>query len=461
MQTTWRISDLLLDALLLSLLALLSLRERSDTSVKAAYSTGPDGLIDTGVLVIKPSLEEFEAVKNSFKTTPYDTATGWGGTGIGAGGGGEASGLPGLLTHYYASNAAYELDRCTYNNGNDPACKSTPIGDVKIARTSDVCGRPWDCSYDSSGWDAETEALCRDILHEWARKRADFEDNHWEKPNTVSRTGSYVPEVYLGYCDGDGGKAGYKQMTSFETVALPQPTPAPQPTTPSPTDSPVTAAPVPAPSPDDIPYIPIPSYLQVTCPVMDCGAGSYVKNDCTCTEPSAPCEACPFGTRCQENPPMCIDCTCGFCNYENAPCCDFNGVNNCKSATNDNECLLQNGFFGPFDGTGSACSGVEISYTATPNGCGCQPSQTEPCTYDPNERTMDDQCYVCSADDLLVAYGDGDDCRECRACLTGCEGCVATATSVLEMEDCLSSQAMNKKNPNPECREGCASVCGK
>lgn len=443
----------------------------ADTTAKAAYSLKPDGLVDTSMLIIKPSLTEFDAIKESFKTTPYDTSTGWGGSGIGAGGG-DGAGLAGVLTHYYSANPALEVDRCTYNNGNDPACKTMAIGDVKIARaTSDVCGSPWDCTYDNSGWDAETEALCRSILYEWSRKRADFEDNHWDKPNTVSRTGSFQSDVYLGYCDGSGGKTGYKQMTSFETVALPQPTKAPVPTTPPspyPTVSPVTSAPVPAPHPDDIPYIPIPQYLQVTCPVMDCGPGSYVTGECTCTPLDDPCQACPKGpeggTRCQNiegYPLMCIDCTCGFCNYENSPCCDFNGVNNCKSATNDNECLLQNGFFGPFDGTGSACSGVEISYTATPNGCGCQPSQTEPCTYDPNERTMDEQCYICSADDLVVASSSADDCWDCKVCLNNCEGCIATSTTVLAMEDCLASQNMNKKNPNPECREGCASVCGK
>jgi len=114
------------------------------------------------------------------------------------------------------------------------------------------------------------------------------------------------------------------------------------------------------------------------------------------------------------------------------------------------------------DGTGNTCSGVEISLHATPNGCGCQPSETEPCTYNPAERSLDDWCYVCNADELVKGNSSGSDpCDVCKACLSNCHSCVEAASSTADMMTCLASDAMNTGNTDPECRENCSNVCTK
>ena len=114
------------------------------------------------------------------------------------------------------------------------------------------------------------------------------------------------------------------------------------------------------------------------------------------------------------------------------------------------------------DGTGNTCSGNEIPLQVAANGCGCQPSETEPCTYVPSDRNLDDQCYICNASDLVGSDIAGSEpCDTCKACLANCHSCVETAATDADMMACLKSDAMNKKNPDPECRESCMSVCTK
>lgn len=120
-------------------------------------------------------------------------------------------------------------------------------------------------------------------------------------------------------------------------------------------------------------------------------------------------------------------------------------------------------YFAVLDTTGNVCSGVEVSLTAVPNGCGCQPSETEPCTYESNP-TDDNRCFICDADDLL---SDGGDCDDCKTCLiTECTGtgtdtvsvfgnCTSSITTTDAMANCLD-------NAGPaECREKCSSACTK
>jgi hypothetical protein len=238
-------------------------------------------------------------------------------------------------------------------------------------------------------------------------------------------------------------------------------------------------------------------HSQVACePTASCLAGQYMNVDCSCS--TNPCDACPPGTLCQNQPGyplLCLDCTCGACDADNNSCCDFNERNNCKanSKASNTECNLQNGWFSckfktwgdeghdcllflciflptiplflqflAIDGTGNTCSGVEISLHATPNGCGCQPSETEPCTYNPAERSLDDWCYVCNADELVRGNTSGSDpCDVCKACLSNCHSCVEGASSTAGMMTCLASDAMNTGNSDPECRENCSNVCTK
>lgn len=145
---------------------------------------------------------------------------------------------------------------------------------------------------------------------------------------------------------------------------------------------------------------------QTICPPGSCPEGSMMKTDCTCTAPEDPCSACPFDTYCQlSSTLMCIDCTCGFCDSKESDCCEFNGVNNCKSAggaADNKECTMQNDFFPAFEGAGNLCGGVEIFRTAVPNGCGCKPNSDSPCTYNKEWGEKPNKCFLCTANDLSI-----------------------------------------------------------
>jgi len=169
---------------------------KSDPNAKAAYSTDPvTSLVDTTFIVFKTSIAEFDAIVDVIKTTDFDLSFGYIDTGICAGVNGKV--LSCLLTQYYEGlfNEAMTFDRCVYNNGAGPACKSRAIETIKIARASDTCTQPWNCGLAGASWDAQTENLCRTFLNDWSVKRAGFEDFHWHKPDKVQRTGTYHADV--------------------------------------------------------------------------------------------------------------------------------------------------------------------------------------------------------------------------------------------------------------------------
>lgn len=94
--------------------------------------------------------------------------------------------------------------------------------------------------------------------------------------------------------------------------------------------------------------------------------------------------------------------------------------NNCKSdGGTGQECNLQNDFVAALTGSGNTCSGVEVSFTAVPNGCGCQPSSTSPCTYDPALQDKEDKCFYCTARDFAEVGTalEHDKCDLCSECL--------------------------------------------
>eukprot|EP00957_Ditylum_brightwellii_P212091 15366954-Ditylum_brightwellii.AAC.1 len=337
-------------------------------------------------------------------------------------------GTSGLLSYYYSSQPAIELDRCTYGNTNENPvanamcrdvnscddCRNRDISQVKVAHMAKVCGVPWSCSFDIK-WPVEVSPLCEEYHRAWSEYRELFEEEHIKGANfpRTRKNGNYRNDIYQGYCT-ERGKEGYKGIADRDPI----------------------------------------EEWEILCdPDLDCGPGRYVMNDCTCSPVDDPCLACPANTRCQLSPIfMCIDCGCGFCNYDLQPCCTFNGVNNCKSGTNDNECLLQFDQFGAFLGEGNACSGVEISVTAMPNGCGCQPNENTPCTYDPSKRTADEICFICTSSDILP---DATVCSDCRECLKNCDPCVEQATTLSAMEKCLSSKPLNDGLCRVECDRFC------
>ena len=140
--------------------------------------------------------------------------------------------------------------------------------------------------------------------------------------------------------------------------------------------------------------------------------------------------------------------------------CNVGETDKCTSNTSNgirDECTLESGYFAPFHGTGGICESIEITYTHPPSGCSCVPSASEPCTYNPNDRSIDDQCFVCDARDLSHAVPGGPNkCDDCRHCLEQCHPCIGEASSFEDMHACLSDKEMNFQ---PKCRESCASSC--
>jgi hypothetical protein len=202
------------------------------------------------------------------------------------------------------------------------------------------------------------------------------------------------------------------QPSSSPTAVLPMPTASPVPSwAPSPTPIPCTC--------------PTGSFKTATCSEVCFPEGCTCPADSDCCVSDA-CDICKDkGMACLQDSDTsskyCFDCSCGSCTYQGDSCCSFNGVNNCKDGSNAGECNAQNNAFPTFSGeSGNQCAGVEISDTATPNSCGCKPSSTTPCTYDPNP---DEQCFICNAADIVKELTN-DDPGPCDACLECVGKCV-------------------------------------
>ena len=85
-----------------------------------------NSLVDTGFLVIKPSIEEFNNMRESYLNTPYDPELGWNSEGHNQCDG--KLGLPGFLSYYFSVTDGYEeLDRCRYRITGGESCISTHI----------------------------------------------------------------------------------------------------------------------------------------------------------------------------------------------------------------------------------------------------------------------------------------------------------------------------------------------
>jgi len=78
-------------------------------------------LIDTTFMIIKPSIEEYNNIRNTYLSTPYDPTTGWNGQGHNQCDG--KLGLAGFLSYYFSITPGYEeLDRCRYSFTADDEC---------------------------------------------------------------------------------------------------------------------------------------------------------------------------------------------------------------------------------------------------------------------------------------------------------------------------------------------------
>ena len=100
----------------------------------------------------------------------------------------------------------------------------------------------------------------------------------------------------------------------------------------------------------------------------------------------------------------------------------------------NSHCSIENNFFAAIAGTGTVCSGNEnISVAAVPSGCGCQPSNAAPCTYNPDLKSSEVSCFLCTSIDLASGV-----CPGCNSCLSAHDNCMNEATTEEQYSFCLS-----------------------
>merc|ERR1740136_131942 len=201
------------------------LRESDDI---AAFVRDPDtGAISTDMLVLKPSVDTYEDLIDTFKTVPFTGTGGWGDSGIGTQPGGM--GTSGLLDYFMSDpepdtdpnpHTGTELDRCKYANNADETCNTTPFQDIAgYTMTDEICGQPWKCAYHDleNTWSPETKLLCDVFLVHWIQSREEFEDNFNQE--TSDKSGDFHKEIYHGLCS-QAGQTGYNPMLEEMAPAL-------------------------------------------------------------------------------------------------------------------------------------------------------------------------------------------------------------------------------------------------
>lgn len=392
----------------------------ADPNTRVKFVKDTEGGVTTSFMIIQPSMDMYNSLRQAYIDTPYSPTTGWNGEGTTSADKEKDMGCPGFLAYYASKSDDWqELDRCTYNNELDDEClDQMSILETKVAHHSaTVCGKPRDCPYDHPLWSAEKRRQCHQLHRSYFMARFEFESKFLVKEVIQERIGMFKPESFLGYCKGPG-KKNYLQMTqAIETK---------------------------------------PDWMTI-CPPLECPPGSYMKKDCTCTFPGQdPCVACPSGTKCQRYPELrCLDCNCAFCDRDAKSCCTYDAWHrDCKAGDgNSLDCSMSQTFFPAFKGYGDVCSGVEIAETVTYNGCGCKPNKFTPCSYNPGLQHMFNHCYLCTVLDLLDST---QPCPDCKECLSQCPGgaCVSTSTEEIHLKYCLY-------NIDQSCRASCNSSCKK
>ena len=238
-------------------------------------------------IMMKPDPTLFATLINLYQSTAYSPRLGWDNSGVKNFKG--VLGVKGFLSHYFSkveTGKIEYLQRCVYGNDNrdpfgvdssgasmcrDPSdcqdCRLIDFDSIKVIKMMHTCGKPWECSYDES-WDLTTKPMCEGFHRSWFQARMGFEDSCWENGPPSSRSGTFHPDVFMGFCECEG-ETCYEHMiedkatpvTSPPTIA---PTPAPTlapiaATTPAPTVA-LTMAPSPAP-------IPAPTLAPTPAPV--------------------------------------------------------------------------------------------------------------------------------------------------------------------------------------------------
>lgn len=184
----------------------------NDPTKKSLYTKKEDGIVNTGMLLVKPEKKELKSIIDTFRSTPYDTDLGWDKSGF------KGMGVDGFLTYYYEflnSNANTEMSLIA---------SSDETAVVSFA-SKETCGKPWECHYDES-WDEETINVCRTMNEAWFAYRKDFEE-HWTKEHLVDTSlQNYHRDFFLGYCKSEGVE-GYPRASDHRNAPTTAPTPYP------------------------------------------------------------------------------------------------------------------------------------------------------------------------------------------------------------------------------------------
>jgi len=284
----------------------------------------------------------------------------------------------------------------------DALIRTAVTGPIVVKQSTEICGKPTECPPDDPEWTHTQRVACEELHSSYFidKRRAEL---NLKMITTTDLVGQFKPRSFHGYCTGPG----HENYIGIGDVLV---------------------------KPD----------WQIVCEPMICPYNSYVTSDCTCSDPTNPCSACPSGTRCQLEPVlMCIDCQCGFCGAESDTCCQSGGAT-CSLINPSEKCLLDNNFFASV--TGGAGASVcdfqtsQTKVTAVPNGCGCTPNNAMPCTYDPGLQDPDVKCFQCTSKDIVSGV-----CPGCKSCLSAHDDCINSSTTEEQLSLCLALIANDKR----------------
>lgn len=175
-------------------------------------------------VAIKPVFTMMEDILDSYTTTIYNPTWGWDYKSVKDFDG--ILGLSGYFHHYFTrvkQNSIFSmLDRCEYANEaedpmfvngdgieacRDPAfctdCRTVGIDKIIVVKMGQICGAPWECHYDDN-WPALTKSACETFHRFWYMDRDEYEKKVWIDGPSPERTGTYHPDVFMGYCNCEG-----------------------------------------------------------------------------------------------------------------------------------------------------------------------------------------------------------------------------------------------------------------
>ena len=245
----------------------------SDPNQKARYTVDyPTNLPSTGSnsgpsmhwVMLKPDPAFFDTVVDSYLSTEYSPTWGWNNQGVRDFDG--ILGIKGFFSHYFSRvepGTGGMLERCAYGNDNsnplaiDPSgntvcrdpfdcsdCRDTDVNNIKVIKMIQTCGKPWECTYDET-WDATTKSSCEDFHRSWFSARVDFEESCWLGGPPSDRSGTFRPDVFMGFCSCEGATC-YDLMIPDKVAeaedavtTIPAPVPVPIPVTSPPSPAPI------------------------------------------------------------------------------------------------------------------------------------------------------------------------------------------------------------------------------